>query len=221
MKLTKRERVLLFGALIIVVIAVFFTYVYLPLTKEIEALKVQSEDLTIQLQEAQTKQGLVKDMEKQLIVIREDVKTKQDDILPIWDQAELLVFVEETIDELCERESINFFDPTEVSKVKTGEIGITLKTNYEDLQKIWDKLENAKYFNTVTSFDIAEIEENSQLVIKPEVGVLETDSLETDNNQKNLEVTMNLRFYSQNLINEYPNEYEFMNGKYGKTNIFE
>jgi len=205
MKLTKREKVLLFGALIIVVVTVFITYIYLPLTKEIETLQVQSEDFSIQLQEAQAREGLIKEMEKQLITVQDDVKTKHGDILKVWDQAELLVFVERSIDELCNKESIDFFDTVEVDKVLTGDIGIRIKTNYENLQKIWDKFENAKYFNTVTSFKITDAEGSSVV---------------TDDNKKELEVTMNIRFYSQNLINEYSNEYDFMDGGYGKTNIF-
>jgi hypothetical protein len=238
MKLTKREKILLLGGLFAVAIAVFVIYVYQPLTKEVDKLQFQSEELTFRLQEVKSKQGQIEELEDKLDTLQKEITAKHSDVFKIWDQAELLVFVEETIDDLCEKESIDFFDVTKTDSIQSGDIALKFKTDYDGLQTIWDRFEKAKYFNTVITFELAKSEEET--FIQPTSGISDTEAegedsllaantgdtqaVDTNNTQaanaEELEVTMNLRFYAQNTADPYPEEYDFMNGVYGKDNIF-
>jgi len=231
MKLSKREKVLLLGALIIIVFAVFITYVYLPLTKKVDKLQMQSDNCTVQLQEAQTREVLIENLEVQLKTIREELKTKHEDIIKLWDQAELLVLIETTIDEFCEKESIDFFDPIEAGSVQAGDISIKINTNYENLQMIMDKLETSKYFNILTSFEITKVESSNYDNDATDTDATDNDTTDNNNDvvfnpsqvnneQKELDVILNIRFFSRNINEDYPKEYDFLNGEFGKENIF-
>ncbi|MDF2537651.1 MAG: hypothetical protein K0S76_672 [Herbinix sp.] len=239
MKLTKREKVLLLSALIVITAAVFIMYIYLPLTKEINDLQIKSEDLTFQLQDAKTKNRLIIDLEKQITEAKAVMKDKQEDILKIWDQAELLVFVENILNGLCDKESIDFYDAVELDNIKAGDVGVKFKTDYNQLKNILANFEEAKYYNTITSLAIDEVEENAteemvnqfgdvnsefdntgEVVAGETISVTNMKNLHKDK-EKQLHVTLSLRFYAQNRMEQYPDDYDFMDKEFGKANIFQ
>lgn len=202
MKLTEREKILLPAALIIIAAILFINFIYLPMSKEISSLKSQVEENELLISESETKQNAIKTLEDKLVTTKQTSQTEHQDVLQSWDQPELIVFVENTINSLCEKTSIDFFDVSEAQAVQAGDINIVFVTDYESLQRILKKFEDAKYYNTITLFDIHEPE-----TVAPD-------------GEKLLDVSLNIRFYSRNLISSYPVEYSFMDGDYGKTNIF-
>jgi hypothetical protein len=202
MKLTEREKILLPAALIIIAAILFINFIYLPLSKEISTLKTQVEENELLISESTAKQNAIKSLEDKLVTARKTSQTEHQDVLQSWDQPELIVFVEDTINSLCEKTSIDFFDVMTAQAVQAGEVNIVFTTDYESLQRIIKKFEDAKYYNTITLFDIHEPE-----TVAPD-------------GEKLLEVSLNIRFYSKNLNSSYPVEYSFMDDAYGKTNIF-
>lgn len=203
MKLTNREKILLPLALFIIAVALFINFVYLPLNKEVKSLKGQSEDLRIQLEDLEMKEEAAGLMKEAISVSQNDFDQKFGDILKVWDQPELLNFVETTIDPYCEKKSIDFFDPVSINAIQSGEVNIVFITTYYNLMSIWRKLEEAKYYNNITNFQITKAEDSEE-----ESG-------------KKLEVSMNIRFYSQNLDTAFPDKYDFLKRDYGKTEIFD
>lgn len=205
MKLTKRERIMLPSVLIVILAALFINFVYFPVNKEVKSLQLQSDDLDAQILEAKGKQAQVEMLEKRISDQQKALEENNKDILKIWDQPELLVFMEKNMSSLCKKNTIEFFDPETADTIQTGDVNVTVNTDYDSLQKLWKKLEEAKYFNTITGFTINRASDNT----------------EEGKTSKELEVSMNVRFYSQNTQEQYPKKYDFMNGSYGKTNIFE
>lgn len=65
MKLSKREQVMLSGALIIAVAALFLVYFYMPVQSELKILKEQSDKLAYELESAKQTKILVESLEKQ------------------------------------------------------------------------------------------------------------------------------------------------------------
>lgn len=223
MKLTKRERVLLIGAFTIVAITVFFIYFYLPLQREIDSMKEKSVELNLDLQEAITKTTQIKQMEEERKEYENNLIANHSDILKIWDQAELLVFVEDTIDVYCSKESIDFFDPLKIGTISSGTVGIKIKTNYRDLLRLWKKLEDAKYFNSLNSFEIKKISDITNDIDGQAIDNSGENIVTTANNEndlKQLEVFMSFSFYSQDVSDKFPDIYQFVNGEYGKEDIF-
>ena len=206
MKLTNREKILLPLVLFAVVATLFINFVYNPLNEEIKGLKSQAEELELQLQDAIVKQAQVDKLKDQIVTLQDDVKTNNEDILTIWDQAELLILIEKNMASLCRKETIDFFDVVTTDTLRAGDANVVIKTDYNNLQKLFNKLEEADYFNTITNFSIE----------KPV-----TNSSSNNENKKELEVSMNIRFYSIDLEQQFPEKYSFMNGKFGNTDIFE
>lgn len=204
MKLTNREKILLPAALLLIVIALFINFITLPLFKDINKIKTQTQELDTQLAEAKAKQVEVDKLKVEIEKMQANSIENTDGILQIWDQAELLYTIEDIIDPYCKKKSIDFFNIPSIGSVQAGGVSISINTNYDDLKKLLKALEQAKYFNTITLFDVK----------KSELGLV------ADAEEDNLEVSMNLSFYSQNMATEYPETYNFMNGKYGKENLF-
>ena len=220
MKLTKREKILLLAAVIIIGTAVFIMYYYVPQTKKNDELKFQSEDLSMQLQTAKAIDAQNKELEKKLAEKKKTENKENENMLKLWDQAELLVLVEDTLGSYCEKDSIDFYDPQPVGSIQAGDIGLKIKTDYEGLQKIWEGFEGLQYLTTVTSFEISASGGSDSGTTATNPGQANSVNTETKTGQKDLEVNMNIRLYAQDQSVEYPKDYDFMTGKYGKANPF-
>ena len=200
MKLTNREKILLPSVLIVVLAALFFNFVYVPLNKDINSLQLTVDDLDYQLSEAKGKQELVDVLKTKIPKLKKKLEKDNDDILKIWDQPELLAFVEKTVSTLGKKQSVSFYDPVMADTIQTGDIDLLINTDYTDLQSILGNFEKAQYFSTVTKFNIKSDSEDEEA----------------------LEVSMTLRFYSRDTASKYPEDYEFMkNGTFGKPDLFE
>ena len=206
MKLTRREKILLPSVLIIILSAMFINFLYLPLNQKIQELSTQSNELTSQILDAQTKQLEIESLKQQLEDGSNKIKTDYTDIPGIWDQAELLVIIENLMKQLSDQKSIDFYDVTNTNILQTGEITVAFDTNYKDFQTILKKLEASEYFNTVSGFSIKKIVSAYG---------------ENADSKNDLEASMDIRFYASSLLSDYPSEYDFMKGKFGKANIFE
>ena len=206
MKLTNREKVILPAALLVILIAVFINYVYLPINHEIKNLSLQSLELTTQIQDAVVQEEEITKLKERLATAEQDFEQEHGDILQVWDQPELLAYIENTVDPLCEKTSVDFFDVVSVQTVQAGDINLVIRSNYINLEIIFKKFEEADYYNTITSFNIIQIRQNS---------------LEPSASPYELEVSFNIRFYARNLKTGYPKDYNFVDGAYGKTNLFE
>lgn len=205
MKLTKRERILLLGALIIAFMVIFLKYIYLPLREDVKALKSQAYELSTQIEGAKQKQALVEVLEKQLSKIQEDDNTSYEDVMKNWDEPVILVYLEQTLDELGFSNMIeNYGVVPEEEGYLNGNINLKLTATNENLMKILKKFEEGKYFSTVETMEVAE-----------------ADNLENNANKKELDINLILKFYSLDYMKEYTDDYKFMKGKFGKTNIFE
>jgi hypothetical protein len=206
MKLTNREKILLPLVLFAVIATLFINFVYNPLNREIKNLMLQAEELEIQLQDAIVKQAQVDKLKNQIVLLQDDIKTNNEDILTIWDQAELLILIEKSMTSLCKKEAIDFFDVVATETLQAGDVNVVINTDYYNLQRLFKKLEEADYFNIITNFNIE----------KPIINT----SVNSEG-KKELEVSMNIRFYSIDLEQQFPEKYSFMNGKFGKAEIFE
>lgn len=204
MKLTKRERILLLGALIIAVGIMFFNYIYFPLKEDIKELKTQSEELSIQINEVKQKQALVETLEEQLFKLQEDSDTIYEDVLKTWDEPEILVYIEETLGELGMSELIENYGVITSEGYLNGDINLNMVATYENLMTILSKFEKGKYFNTV-EFMTVEVK----------------DDMIVGAGMKQLKINLALRFYALDHLNEYTEDYHFMKGKFGKNIIFQ
>lgn len=223
MKLSKREQVMLSGALIIAIAALFLVYYYMPVQSELKILKEQSDKLAYELESAKQTKILVESLEKQIENLQQQVEENHPDLLRVWDQPEVLVYLEEVIARLGIKEQVTFFDviAAEDSVYEAGSVMLTLNTNYRALKRLLGELEQGRYFTTVQSLDIAAgPADGNPLRGYYTVGAGQEDLAIISENQKSLEVQLVLTFYSCGYEEEFPKEYHFLDGDYSKENIF-
>lgn len=206
MKLTTRERILLPAVLVIILSALFINFVYLPLNREIQELETKTGEIGLKITEVQTKQTDTLKLQEQAEELTDKLETDNPDILEKWDQPKLLVFIESIMTNLSDQKSIDFYDVVPADTLQVGDINLVMETNYENLQKILKKLEKADYFNTISNYSITEV------VTYDTAGTKLTN---------NLAVNMNIRLYAKALQSDDPDEYDFMKGSFGKSDIFQ
>ncbi len=206
MKLTTRERILLPAVLVIILSALFINFIYLPLNREIQELKTKTSEIGLKITEVQAKQADTLKLQEQAEELTDKLETDNPDILEKWDQPKLLVFIESIMTNLSDQKSIDFYDVVPADTLQVGDINLVMETNYENLQKILKKLEKADYFNTISNYSITEV------VTYDTAGTKLTN---------NLAVNMNIRLYAKALQSDDPDEYDFMKGSFGKSDIFQ
>lgn len=206
MKLTTRERILLPAVLVIILSALFINFVYLPLNREIQELETKTGEIGLKITEVQAKQADTLKLQEQAEELTDKLETDNPDILEKWDQPKLLVFIESIMTNLSDQKSIDFYDVVPADTLQVGDINLVMETNYENLQKILKKLEKADYFNTISNYSITEV------VTYDTAGTKLTN---------NLAVNMNIRLYAKALQSDDPDEYDFMKGSFGKSDIFQ
>ncbi len=206
MKLTTRERILLPAVLVVVLSALFINFVYLPLNREIQELETKTGEIGLKITEVQAKQADTFKLQGQAEELTDKLETDNPDILVKWDQPKLLVFIESIMTNLSDQKSIDFYDVVPADTLQVGDINLVMETNYENLQKILKKLEKADYFNTISNYSITEV------VTYDTAGTKLTN---------NLAVNMNIRLYAKALQSDDPDEYDFMKGSFGKSDIFQ
>ncbi len=202
MKLTKRERILLPAVLIIMLSVLFINFVYLPVNKKVTELSKESLRLKQEVEAAQTRAVELKDMKQKISELTEQLKVNNQDLLGLWDQAELLVSVEDMVSRLSEQSSIDFYDTSSINFLQVGVIGVSFQTNNIDLKKILNNLERGKYFNTQSQYSITKLPEDEK-------------------SKYNLMVSMELQFYAMPIDTDFPERYNFMDGKFGKTDMYQ
>ncbi len=223
-KISNREKLLLLVVLVLVAIYFFIDKMYTPITDEVKELRKQSEDLAIQVEDMNNKEELIADLSSQEETLQKEINEVNKDIFVVWDDPELLVYIERVFGEFGEVKSEAFSETLDATGYWTGDVTLSYETNYENLKKIMTEFEKNKYFNTVVTFDISS-RSAEQANIDPNTGIITDTTLDTDNsdevtNDDTLVVNLVLRFYSQETFGKYPDNYDFMKGIFGKENIF-
>ena len=207
MRLNKREKIILIAALFIAIVVLFINFVYFPINEEIKDLQVQSLELSTQVSQAQAKFASIQSLKTQKEQLEKDIDAKNDGIISGWDQPTILYFIEDSISRYAKILSVDMFDPYSIAGITSGEVTYMINVDYNDLTTIWGILENAECYTTVQSFAIEKA---------ANTGVNEKES------QKELNAEIILRFYAQSTTDEPMAEesYKFMNGQYGRRNIY-
>lgn len=205
MKLTKRELILLIIVLVAGVGFLFVNYVYIPLDNDVEELDEQYSLLLEDEKKVKDLSIKIKALEKELMEIEESTIGVFDGMVEIWDQAEILVYLENIMEDLCYKYDINSYTPVDVVSIRSADINFSIETTYTNLKKILERLEDGKYYCSIEDIDIT----NKMTDGEP-------DSLEV------MEITVDftIRFYAKGQGSDYPIEYDFMKGKFNKSNIF-
>lgn len=155
MKLSKREIMLLTLALVIMIGALYYNYFYSPIKNDISTLQseisAQTQQLAVAKAQAMGMEALVKKTEK----LSNDLKQQYPEFLNCFEQANILVFLNDLISPYGLKSSITFKDIEEKGISRIAKVHITLSTDYYGLIRILESLEQAVYYNEVESLIIS------------------------------------------------------------------
>jgi Tfp pilus assembly protein PilO len=204
MKLTKREEILIFIALLLACLVVMLNYVYTPISKKNSELKDKTMELAGQIDAFKVKKASVHQMKDKTGKLAKKLSTSIENVPGFFDTPQQLYDLENTLQKLCNLKNVNVYDPVDTVAISGEEIALQLRTNNNNLQKMIKALESAKYFNTLKTISVTK------------------DSGGSDKEDKNMDLAVNMvvRFYSQNQPKNYPETYEFSDKSYGKSDIF-
>lgn len=204
MKLTKREIILLVIVLVLGSTFLYAKYVYSPLDKDIKKLKDEYEQLVEEEAKVKLLDEKIKILKDELLEIENSSNEAYEGMLDIWDQAANLVYMEKVTKNLCDKVVINSYTPVDVGNLRSADINLDIVTNYDNLQKILKNLEEGQHYCTI---------ENISMDVKSR------DS--EDWPPLELNVNLTVRFYVKGQDTDYPDNYNFMKGKFNKKNIFQ
>lgn len=205
MRLTKRELILLIIVLVAGISFLFVNYVYIPLKDDIEEL---DEEYNLLLEDEDKARNLsikIENLKKELVEIEESTVGVFDGMIEIWDQAEILVYLEGILEDLCDRYSLSSYTPVDVVSIRSADIGLNIDTNYNNLQKILARFEDGDYYCSIENISMT-----SNLIDGEADRLIPMD----------ISVDLTIRFYAKGQSSDYPEEYDFMKGKFNKSNIF-
>lgn len=202
MKLTKRETILIVIVLIAGLSVLFYNYVYTPVQKKIADKQIVHDELVDKVDQAKLLKIELATLESELEELEASTEEYYDGLMEMWDQADHLVYAEELFGKLCDNVVLNLFEPVNISTMRAVDVGYSIVTNYSNLEKILDYFENGNYYCTIQSLNIVP-ESDSEVQWKPQ----------------DLEVNLTVRFYSKSQSEEYPESYDFMDGKYNQNDL--
>lgn len=204
MKLTKREIILLVIVLVLGSTFLYAKYVYSPLDKDIKKLKDEYEQLVEEEAKVKLLDEKIKILKDELLEIENSSNEAYEGMLDIWDQAANLVYMEKVTKNLCDKVVINSYTPVDVGNLRSADINLDIVTNYDNLQKILKNLEEGQHYCTIENISMDVRSRDSE----------DWPPLE-------LNVNLTVRFYVKGQDTDYPDNYNFMKGKFNKKNIFQ
>lgn len=204
MKLTKREIILLVIVLVLGSTFLYAKYVYSPLDKDIKKLKDEYEQLVEEEAKVKLLDEKIKILKDELLEIENSSNEAYEGMLDIWDQAANLVYMEKVTKNLCDKVVINSYTPVDVGNLRSADVNLDIVTNYDNLQKILKNLEEGQHYCTIENISMDVRSRDSE----------DWPPLE-------LNVNLTVRFYVKGQDTDYPDNYNFMKGKFNKKNIFQ
>lgn len=203
MKLTKREGILLIIVLIAGVLVLFYNFFYMPMQKEIAGLETKYEQIEAEADNTKMYNDLTVQLNDELNTLQSDLEQAYVGFPDQWDQAEMLVYIEDLLEDLCDNQTLKIYDKEENGRISSASIGLEIITDYSRMKKILDKFETGNKFCVVETIEIIPKDEN-----------------DSEWKPVKLEVKLSIKFYTQNKDKEDSKDYEFMNGKFKQNELF-
>lgn len=229
-RLSKRERILIIGTLILALATLFLYYYYFPLTQKNSDMQKKSEELTEQINESMTVKILLDNAKLNLDKLRLETSDNKEYLMETIDEPGILVYISDIINDISMDQTIKYQEVLDSVEYVSKDINLTFRTSYDELFQILKKFEEGDNYTTLNSIsikmdEITEIsnvdEENLDVPINEDS---DEDNLIASEDEMNmpLSVEYSLRFYGKESNWAGTGQYDFMkNGSFRKNNIFE
>lgn len=208
-RLTKRERNLVIVVILFAVIGLFTYYYYFPLEEKIENLRKESEELSLDIDDAKVTEILVVSKREEKKILEEESKEYEEYLMESIDEPLLLTYIEDVVIDDTEEQSLSYSELVNNELYFHKDVSLSFNTEYESLNEILKEFEEGYYYNTLNSISISSNYAEDE------------DEEDEEDKDMPLSVSYSLRFYGADGTWDGTGEYEFMDGgKFGRDNPF-
>lgn len=197
MKLTKREKIAIVIFLGVLIFALYYRCFYKPLNQEIEAMSIHMEEEKEALPLHKMKAEKIKELKEDISRLNLEISNALNILPPANDQPGLIVHLNNTLGKLAQRKSMEIQQPVAESEFVSVPILISMETSYKELKQILISLEQSSYKNRIESLTV-----------------------QTSGMGSKLNADMLIIFYFRHGSNEKIPDYPFMEGGFGKEDLF-
>lgn len=215
MRLSKREQILIIGALIIAIMVLFINYYYFPIQAEIKNLKTTAQEVTLKVENAKQKKALTEQLTAELTKLQETSDENKEYVIDSFDDAEILVYINDNLGDYVSKDSIQYTSTEQNDLYVTCDVTIDFKTDYDELKQIILNFEEGDYYTSLTKLEVKSAD--STEAAEDEY----VEELDEDEIYYPLEASIGLRFYAKSLDWDGQADYNFMDGLYTKDYLFE
>lgn len=227
MKLSKREIVLLFVAVIALAGFLYYTYSYKPYQEEAARLEATIEEQRQMLDLEKLEKTQIATQARQIDELTAELEGQLESIPTGVDEPALLVFLEGAVSDLSTNHNIEFLVETRsLGYCQINTVNMSMSTSYPNLLTMLRRLENAPYRNRILVMTVnSKVTRQSAAV--SEAAAEEAAEEETEETVEPvmvepymLEVYLSVDFFSFSGAVDPDREYDFMTGAYDNTDLF-
>lgn len=231
MKVSKRERTMLFVVLFLALVSAYYLLFLKPYLAEIGELNIQLESNEAQVQTYSQIKINIDNIDEEIVKKQAEIEEFSSYISTGFDQPPILVYLEETVGKHAQKNMFVFGMPEKVGQLIISPATITMVTTYDGLKGFIEDVTNGDYIINVTSIEAivassveAAISETNNdagglteedIVVTPVPVVDKSEGvIMVENSNRLLNVSINLEIYSMSGEIPADKEYTFDNGSY-------
>lgn len=233
-KLSKREKYLVIGALVFASVALFVYFYYFPLKNEIKDLERQSEEVSLELDEAKSLAIKIDNMKNQIEELKIEAAESMAILMESIDEAEVLDYISNTTNygdsesKISDLIAISYEEASGYSSDDDSfdnlyydkDILLSFDSNYDNLKDVLKAFEDGDKYTSLTTMNIKSVETNDLLDSEQDEDSDES-SRTVNTGEYPLEIECSLRFYGETPLWDGSGEYTFMeDGNFEKTDLF-
>ena len=225
-KLSKKEKYLVIGALVFASVALFIYFYYFPLKDEIKELERQSEEVSLELDEAKSLVVKIENTKKEIENLEIEAAENMAILMENIDEPEILDYISNKTNyadgssDISDLIAISYESVSDHDLYYSNDILLSFNSNYDSLKEILKAFEAGDKYASLTTMNITSLEKDDSSVTNQGEGSEEAAGTINTSNYP-LEIEFGLSFYGENPLWDGSAEYIFMEGgNFEKTDLF-
>ncbi len=225
-KLSKKEKYLVIGALVFASVALFIYFYYFPLKDEIKELERQSEEVSLELDEAKSLVVKIENTKKEIENLEIEAAENMAILMENIDEPEILDYISNVTNYADGSSDISDLTAMSYDSVSNHDlyyskgISLSFNSNYNSLKEILKAFEAGDKYASLTTMNITSLEKDDSSAANQGEGSEETTGAVSTSGYP-LKVECGLSFYGETPLWDSSGEYIFMEGgNFSKTDLF-
>lgn len=225
-KISKKEKYLVIGALVFASVALFVYFYYFPLKDEIKELERQSEEVSLELDEAKSLVVKIENTKKEIENLEMEAAENMAILMENIDEPEILDYISNKTNyadgssDISDLLAISYDSVSNHDLYYSKDILLIFNSNYNSLKEILKAFEAGDKYASLTSMNITSPKKDDSSAANQDEGSEETTGAVNTSGYP-LEVECGLSFYGETPLWDGSGEYTFMEGgNFEKTDLF-